>query len=248
MDKKNKKKDILVTKGLKKHFGDVHAVDGVDLEISEGEVLSIVGPNGAGKTTFLNLLSGALKPDKGKITFDGKEITNLPIQERNRLGISLSFQIPAPFDGLKVLHNLIPGISEREKKSYGLLPIMRYSEIMDDAERRLDQFNLPKDSLAEELPHGARKILDCVIATTSDPKLILLDEPTSGVSTDEKFELMEMLKPVLKKMTTIMVEHDMEIVSEYSDRMSVMDRGKLIQKGVPEKVMNDPKVKEVMEV
>lgn len=249
MDGKNieKARDILVTKNLKKHFGEVRAVDGVDLKIGEGEITSIVGPNGAGKTTFLRLISGELAPDSGEIIFGGREISDLTIQERTRLGISQSFQVPAVFENMTSLDNLRSSICSREGKRFSFLPISRYSEIKSEAKGRLGQFDLQEGYLAAALPHGARKILDILIAEAQSPKLVLLDEPTSGVSTKDKFELMDSLEPLLEKekMTVVMVEHDLEIVSDYSDKVAVMSKGRLVQKGDPKKVMKSKKVKEV---
>jgi branched-chain amino acid transport system ATP-binding protein len=240
---------ILNTASVFKHFGEVHAVDGVDLHISPGEVLSIVGPNGAGKTTLLKLLSGGHELDRGQVFFLGEDISRVSLVQRVNRGIVYSFQIPALFENLTALEAVGLVLLARRKKTVVFFPVMeKFTEIRQEAQEVLKMFNVPEDFPANLLPHGQRKLLDAAMAFAYRPKLLLLDEPTSGVSTAEKAKVMDTIMPNIEKSntTTVIVEHDMEIVLRYSRRVIVMDQGKIFAQGIPQEVMEDPKVREVL--
>jgi branched-chain amino acid transport system ATP-binding protein len=240
---------ILNTANAFKHFGEVHAVDGVNLSIFPGEVLSIVGPNGAGKTTLLKLLSGGHELDRGQVFFLGEDISRVSLVQRVNRGIVYSFQIPALFENLTALEAVGLVLLARRKRTVVFFPVMeKFTKIRQEAQEILKMFNVPEDFPANLLPHGQRKLLDAAMAFAYRPKLLLLDEPTSGVSTAEKAKVMDTIMPNIEKSntTTVIVEHDMEIVLRYSRRVIVMDQGKIFAQGIPQEVMEDPKVREVL--
>lgn len=242
---------LLKTQDLRKYFGAVRAVDGVSISVDEGEFVSLVGPNGSGKTTLLNLISGLLKPDRGKVIFMGRDVTRLPPYKRARLGMARSFQITTVFEGLSVLDNVRVAVAS--VRGYGrkaLRSIDKLEELTEEAMSVLKLFNLDNEAqkMPKELPQGQRKLLDVAIAFSLRPKLMLLDEPTAGVSTREKMEIMELLRKVLKdkKVAAMIVEHDMDVVYSYSDRVMVMNKGRIIASGRPDDVAADPLVREVL--
>lgn len=242
---------LLKTQDLRKYFGAVRAVDGVSISVDEGEFVSLVGPNGSGKTTLLNLISGLLKPDRGRVIFMGRDVTGLPPYKRARLGMARSFQITTVFEGLSVLDNVRVAVAS--VRGYGrkaLRSIDKLEELTEEAMSVLKLFNLDDEAqkMPKELPQGRRKLLDVAIAFSLRPKLMLLDEPTAGVSTREKMEIMELLRKVLKdkKVAAMIVEHDMDVVYSYSDRVMVMNKGRIIASGKPNDVAADPLVREVL--
>jgi len=241
-------KNILVTRNLKKYFGEVHAVDGVNLSILEGEVAFIIGPNGAGKTTFLNLLCKWLEPDEGKIFFMGKDVTKMPPYKLTKMGIGRSFQLVNLYDTLTVFDNIRVAVISRLGRSGKIFSLVdRDKEVAKETEEILKTFGLSdkKDLLASELPHGDRKLLDVAIPFALKPKLLLLDEPTSGVSTEEKDPVMKTIVSAVKAAgtTALIIEHDMSIVFSYSDRVIAMHEGKILADGKPKEVQENKLVK-----
>ena len=239
---------MLTIDNLKKHFGSVKAVDHVNLEIKEGEIVSIIGTNGAGKTTLVNLISGYIKPDSGRIQFLDKDITYAPPYVRIKLGVGRSFQLIQLFSNSTVLDNVrIALFSKYGMIRRGLLPADRYSSVTDEAIKILDSFSMSdkKNLTPKGLSEGDLKILDIAIAFALKSKFLLLDEPTSGVATNDKFKVMDSIVKAIKKegISTLIIEHDMDIVSGYSDRVIVMHEGKVIAEGKPNEVMENKEVK-----
>lgn len=238
---------LLKAEGLKKYFGEVHAVDGVSLEIADGEFVSVVGPNGSGKTTLVNLISGALQPDAGIIYFEGREITKLPPHQRVKLGIGRSFQIPMVYEFLTSLDNVLVSILSRNGQSrifyHG---VEKFEEERREAMELLETFSIPLKMVAE-LPHGHRKLLDVAMALALKPRLVLLDEPTAGISLEERDQVMGTIAGVLKEreIAAVIVEHDMDIVAEYSDRILVMHDGKILKEGGKE-ILEDEEVRKIL--
>ncbi len=235
--------------GLAKYFGEVHAVDGVDLQIARGEVLAIVGSNGAGKTTLLRMISGGHTIDRGNLFFEGSDVTRLGLIQRARRGIIYSFQIPALFENLSALDCLRMALLAREHKTVRFFPTIEgFPAVRKEGSEILAMFKIPQDFPAALLPHGQRKLLDVAMAFALKPALLLLDEPTSGVSTKEKGQVMDTIMPIIRaaNTTTVIVEHDMDIVTRYSDRVVVMDQGRVLAQGTPQEVLEDPKVAEVL--
>lgn len=239
---------MLTIDNLKKHFGSVKAVDHVNLKITEGEIVSIIGTNGAGKTTLVNLISGYIKPDSGRILFLDRDITHASPYVRIKLGVGRSFQLIQLFSNSTVLDNVrIALFSKYGMIRRGLLPADRYSSVTDEAIKILDSFSMSdkKNLTPKGLSEGDLKILDIAIAFALKSKLLLLDEPTSGVATNDKFKVMDSIVKAIKKerISTLIIEHDMDIVSGYSDRVVVMHEGKVIAEGKPNEVMENKEVK-----
>jgi len=239
---------MLKTEKLKKHFGFVKAVDNVDLEIKHGEIVSIIGTNGAGKTTLVNLISGYLRPDGGRILFFDKDITYASPYVRIQMGVGRSFQLIQLFGGISVLDNVRTALfSKYGLIKKGLWPADRYSSVTEEAIEILNNFNIgdKKDLTPKGLSEGDLKILDIAIAFALKSKLLLLDEPTSGVATSDKFKVMDSIISAIKKegISTLIIEHDMDIVSGYSDRVIVMHEGKIMAEGRPGEVMENKEVK-----
>jgi len=242
---------MLTVDSLKKHFGFVKAVDNVNLEIGEGEIVSIIGTNGAGKTTLVNLISGYLKPDSGRILFFDKDITFASPYVRIKLGVGRSFQLIQLFGKTTVLDNVRTALfSKYGMIRKGLLPAERYSSVTDEAIKILENFNLAdkRNLTPTGLSEGDLKILDVAIAFALKSKLLLLDEPTSGVATSDKFKVMDSIISAIKreKISTLIIEHDMDIVSGYSDRVVVMHEGRVMAQGKPSEIMEDKEVKAIV--
>ena len=247
---------ILDAQGLNKSFGAVTAAKDVSAAIEKDAVVGLIGTNGAGKTTFINMITGYLKPDTGRIHFEGRDITALAPREITRLGICRSFQIPQLYSSLSVFDNMMIGLGivlDNARLagffSRGDPPVPGYGKPAEEvAEQLLARFGLAdyRHRNAQVLPGGVRKLLDIALTMVAKPRVLLLDEPTSGVSASEKFALMDTIIRALKaeKVTALFVEHDMEIVRRYADRVLVWNAGKIVAEGVPDQVLNDPYVRE----
>lgn len=236
---------LLQAKDLHVAFNGVKAADGVDLRIDEGEFLAIIGSNGSGKTTFLNLCTGYIRPTSGEVYLDGTPITRMKPRAIARRGIARAFQIPQLFTDQPVIDNLMLALAAQR----GLWTMMRPLKVAKrhaEAEALLDLVGMRDDGrrLSSTLSEGKRKLLDIVIAMALEPRLLLLDEPTSGVSALERFPLMDALMSALRqrKITALFVEHDMEVVARYADRVMVWDTGKVIAEGSPDAVFKNPDV------
>ncbi|WP_455277623.1 ABC transporter ATP-binding protein [[Eubacterium] cellulosolvens] len=249
-DTKNQK-TILRTEGLKKYFGEVHAVDNVDLRVNHGEILSIIGPNGSGKTTLLNLISNMVEPDEGKVFFYGKDVTKWAPSKLARMGLVRSFQIVNLFDGMSVIDNMKASvISKFGKTNKPFMKVDKDKEVMERSQQLLELFKLSDkaDSKARDIPHGDRKVLDVALCFALDPKLILLDEPTSGVGTSEKTQVIQRIEEAVRKggVTAVIVEHDMDVVFSYSNKVVAMHRGKILAEGKPKDVKKNEEVIKVV--
>ena len=239
---------MLILKNVKKKFWDLKAVDNISFQIGDGEIVSLIGSNGAGKTTLVNLISGYLKPDEGTILFDDRDITQASAYNRIKWGVGRSFQIIHLFENLSVLDNVrTPLFSKYGLIRRWLLPAARYQKFTEQALEILRNFRLEdkRDALPKELSEGDRKILDIAVAFALKSRLLLLDEPTSGVATNDKFKVMDNIIAAIKKegVSTLIIEHDMDIVSGYSDRVLVMHEGRLLTEGKPEEVMENKEVR-----
>lgn len=242
---------LLRTQDLKKHFGDTHAVDGVDFTISEGELVSLVGANGAGKTTLVNLISAYLQPDSGHIFFQDQDITSLPVAQRIKAGIARSFQLVNLFDDLSAFDNVALAIFSREGKTRKLFALAENdNDVTREALDVLQQFGLEgkRETPAGGLAQGERKLLDVAVAHALRPKLLFLDEPTSGVSTRDKAQIMDTIAAVVRagKITAVIIEHDMDVVFKYSDRIVVMHDGRILADGPPEEIRQNNEVSTIL--
>jgi ABC-type branched-subunit amino acid transport system ATPase component len=238
---------LLVAKGLVKQFGEFRAVDMVDFTVREGEVLALIGSNGAGKTTLVNVISGLFPPDEGQILFQDVDVTHQTAPQRIRAGIARSFQIVNLFDQLSCLDNVALAIFSREGKTRRLASLAdRDRAVWLEAREVLDQFGLaPKAAvLAGGISQGERKLLDVAVAYALRPKLIFLDEPTSGVSTREKAPIMDIISSIVRsgKITAVIIEHDMDIVFRYSERIVVMHQGTVLADGTPDDIRRNEAV------
>lgn len=236
---------LLTVKDLHIAFKGVKAANGVNLEIREGEFLAIIGPNGSGKTTFLNLCTGYLRPTSGEVLLDGRPITAMAPREIARKGIARAFQIPQLFLDQTVIENMMIAVAARRGiwDAFGALGSRGRRQEAQDLLQLMGLADIA-NQVASTLPEGRRKLLDVVIALALKPRLLLLDEPTSGVSTIERFGLMESLMSALRKakVTALFVEHDMDVVRRYSDRVLVWDQGTVMAEGPPEEIFKDPRV------
>jgi len=243
--------NYLETTKLTKYFGETHAVDKVDFQIGEGEVVSLIGSNGAGKTSLVNLISGLLQPDSGKILFRGQDVTHQSVQDRIKGGIARSFQIVNLFDELTVVDNVALSIFAREGKTRWFFTLAdHYGAIWDEANDILHHFglDLKAQHLAGGISQGERKLLDVAVAYALKPRLLFLDEPTSGVSTREKAPIMDVITSIVRShgITAVVIEHDMDIIFKYSDRIVVMHQGVILASGTPEEIRSNESVKDAV--
>jgi branched-chain amino acid transport system ATP-binding protein len=239
---------VLQTQGLTKEFGSLRAVDDVDFEIDSGEIVGIIGPNGAGKTTFVNLITGVLEATDGDVIFDGEVLEDDPVHARAQRGLARSFQIPQVCGELTLLENVRSAVLSRERRSNSLFTLLsRETESRSEAIELLERFGLAdrRGVEAEKIPHGDKKILDVCMSVAMRPKLLVLDEPTSGVATDNKHEIMERLQDYFETTDSavLFIEHDMELIAQYAERVFAMDQGRKLIDGTPEEVLEDPTVK-----
>ena len=242
---------MLQVQDLIKDFGRARTIDSAEFGIAENEIVSLVGPNGAGKTTLVNLISGHIMPTSGRISFYHHDITFSPPYQRIKLGIARNFQMTNLFQANTVLENVrVCLFSVYGKLKSMLLPADHYREITQEAIHILDIFGIAdrRDLFPTALAEGEKKILDSAMAFALKPTFLLLDEPTSGVATNDKFKVMETIVTALKKeqIACMIIEHDMDIVLDYTDRVLVISEGKIIATGDPRQVMDQGDVKEIL--
>lgn len=237
---------VLSAKGVNKSFGAVTAADDVNVEVPEGAVFSLIGTNGAGKTTFVNMVTGYLTPDSGVISLRDRNITGLTPRQITRLGVHRSFQIPQLCNELTVEENMLVAQSIHGSHSPSFLRSGRSAEARERASATLERFGIAehRERLIPELSGGVKKLLDIAMAMAGDTQIMLLDEPTSGVAADEKFPIMDLVIGALKEtgVTVIFVEHDMDMVTRYSDRVLAFYSGRIIADDAPDEVLSDPDV------
>ena len=238
---------LLRTEKLQKYFGETYAVDRVDFTVTQGEILSLIGSNGAGKTTLVNLISGLLRPDSGTIVFRDQDVTSMSVYGRIKAGIARSFQLVNLFDQLTALDNVALPIFARQGKTRRLTTLAdNDSAVRQEALSVLNAFGLaPKwHILAAGLAQGERKLLDVAVAYALRPQLLLLDEPTSGVSTRDKVQVMDTITSVVRSegITAVIIEHDMDVVFTYSDRIVVMHEGAILADGTPDAIRTNEAV------
>lgn len=239
-------KPLIQTTGLYLAFGGVVAADNIDFELHEGERLAVIGQNGAGKTTFINICTGYLAPSKGKVYFDGRDVTAMAPRKIVRLGLGRSFQLPQLFTEHTVRQCVQIAAARRNKE----LSWFRSLESTIDEKEVDATLNLvgllpEADEASIELPEGKRKLLDVAMALALQPKLLIMDEPTSGVASEDKFALMETVMHALdeRRVTSWFVEHDVDIVSRYATRVAAWIAGKVAADGTPAEVLNNPQIK-----
>jgi branched-chain amino acid transport system ATP-binding protein len=238
---------LLQTIHLKKYFGETRAVDDVNLTVEEGEFVSLVGPNGAGKTSLCNVVSAYLPADSGQIIFKGEDITRALAPERVKAGIARSFQLVNLFDDLTAFDNVALAVFSREGKTRNMVRLAHNdAEVGAEADAVLRQFGLAdkRQEHGRDLAQGERKLLDVALAYALRPKLLFLDEPTSGVSTRDKGQIMDTIASVVRseRITAVIIEHDMDVVFKYSDRIVVMHQGAILAQGTPDEIRANEQV------
>jgi branched-chain amino acid transport system ATP-binding protein len=236
---------IIRTEGLSKSFGALHAVKGVDLKVRRGHVHALIGPNGAGKTTCFNLITKVLRPSAGRIHLDGRDITNLSPADVARLGMVRSFQISAIFPTLTVLDNVRVALQRAEGTS---LQFWRSEKILDRLDERarelLADVGLEREALriGGELSYGRKRALEIAVTLALDPSMLLLDEPTSGMGLEDVGATAALIRRVAQKRTVLMVEHNLSVVSDLADRVTVLAAGEVLSEGSYDEVSRDARV------
>jgi branched-chain amino acid transport system ATP-binding protein len=238
--------ELLQCADIQCRFGDFLAAKGIDLTVRSGEIVGIIGANGAGKTTLFNMISGYLKPTVGRITFRGTDVTGLPPRLLARRGIARSFQVPQLFGRSTARENMMIALSLLAERRSSMLRRLSEPRLADRAQQILSTYGIAEhaDAVVANTPQGVRKLLDIAMATCADPDLVLLDEPTSGVSAEEKNELVSLLIERFRKTSTtvIFIEHDMDIVREYASRVIALYEGRIIADGVAADIFADDDV------
>ncbi len=240
--------EILKVQSLQKHFGGMKAVDGVDLNVPKGEIRAIIGPNGAGKTTLFNLITGQIKPDSGNVSFHGNDIFAKPAYALCRMGLARTFQITSVFLDLTAFENVQTAwfarhgnISNFFSKAKGLLS--------DDVDSILESVGLQEHAhrQAKVLPYGDRRRLEVAIALAAEPSLLFLDEPTAGMSIQERMNMMAMVKDIAKArgLSVVFTEHDMDVVFGTAEKITVMHQGTVLIEGDPDDVRANEDVRRV---
>lgn len=241
---------ILETRALYKEFGAVSAAKDVNVSISKGEVVGVIGSNGAGKTTFINMVTGYLKPSRGEILFNGQSIIGRTPRAITRAGMARSFQVAQLFPELTVLDNLLIALAGAESPFPSLLRPLRNEGRIARADTILGEFSILswRDSKITAVPQGVRKLIDIAMALIGDPQMLLLDEPTSGVSAEEKTQLMDAVMQVVSRhqVTVLFVEHDMDVVRRYVSRILAFYSGEVLADGPPQSVLDNARVQELV--
>lgn len=241
---------LLRVEGLRKRFGELAAVDGVELTLAPARLTAIIGPNGAGKTTLINLVTGALRPDSGRVYFKGEEVTRLATHHRVRKGLSRSFQLMNIFGRLSVLENvLVPVLSRLGRTVDPFSRLERHAEALAEAEQILEEIGLwhARAQPAGAISHGDQRLLELGIAIAPAPALCFLDEPSAGLTPVERTTVLELIRrlSVERRTTFAIVEHDMDVVFSLSDWIVVMNRGRVLAEGPPTEIRENREVREV---
>ena len=239
---------ILRTEALTVRFGGLAALSQVNFEVARDEVRAIIGPNGAGKSTFFNCLTGVLRPTSGRIIFNGEDITGLPSNAISQKGIARSYQITNIMPNATTLENVRIAAQSRRHSWNLLRHHASFADINEKAKAALDAVRLlsKADELAANLSHGEQRNLEIGIALATEPSLLLLDEPTAGMSAAETHDTMQLVRRIAKKnLTILIVEHDMQVVMELCHRITVLHYGEILADGTPEEIQRNPRVQEV---
>ena len=237
---------MLTTAGLTKEFDGLTAIDSVDFSVEAGSITSIIGPNGAGKTTFFNLLTGILSPTRGTVSFLGEDVTEKPSHERCAAGMGRSFQINNVFPKLTVLENVRAAAQSTLDRQWTFWRHRdEYTDVRARALETLRDVGLENqtDRIAADLPYGDQRRLEVAITLATDPSLVLLDEPTAGMSPEETEKTIDLIQRISSDYTILLIEHDMDVVSGVSDRIMVLHQGKKLVEGDPSDVLNDERVR-----
>ncbi len=238
--------ELLEVRGVTKRFGTLQALGGVDVTVRAGTFHGLIGPNGSGKSTLLKAIAGAHPPTSGTVSFGGIDITNATPYERSRLGMSLKFQITAVLLELSVYDNVLLALQAKE----GLWSLIRSRTrvaLRDEVMHALERFRLADraDELAGQLSHGEQQWLEIAMALAPKPQLLLLDEPTGGMSPEERRVTGELLMPIKKECALVIVEHDLDFIRDICDVLTVLDQGKVLDTGTVDDIQRSEKVQQV---
>ncbi|MBV2182883.1 MAG: ABC transporter ATP-binding protein [Castellaniella sp.] len=239
---------VLQTHDLIRRFGGFVATDQVNLAIAPGARHALIGPNGAGKTTLINLLTGFLEPSSGSVSLMGRDVTRMPQHERCRQGLVRTFQINQLFMGMTVLESVALAVSERQGLgTQWWKPLSARAEVVDEAAAILEQLKLLPDAYetTRDLAYGRQRLIEIALALALRPKVLLLDEPAAGVPTGESRELFDTIAQLPRDVTILLIEHDMNLVFRFAERISVLVSGALLLEDTPEVIAHHPRVKEV---
>jgi len=239
---------VLQTRNLMKRFGGFVATNDVSLSVEQGARHALIGPNGAGKTTLINLLTGALKPTSGRVILQGEDITDLPPHQRVRRGLARTFQVNQLFPEFTPLEAVVLAINEREQLGASAWkPLVAYPQVVDEAASLLERFGL-SDVMGERtsrLPYGKQRLLEMALAFAAKPRVLLLDEPAAGVPEEERHEVLAIVRALPSDVTVVLIEHDMDLVFSFADRISVLVSGALFTEGTVAEIAADPRVKAI---
>jgi branched-chain amino acid transport system ATP-binding protein len=239
---------VLSCEGLVKQFGGITATNNVSLNLRRGARHALIGPNGAGKTTLINLLTGVLEPTAGTITLEGRDISRLAPHQRVRRGMVRTFQINQLFNSMTPLQTLALVVSQQRGLGARWWPALgRDAAVAERAQQLLEQFRLGEvaNQKTEHLAYGKRRLLEIGIALACEPRVLLLDEPVAGVPPGEREELLETVAALPADVSVLLIEHDMDLVFSFADRMTVLVNGTVLTEGTPDEIENDPEVKAV---
>ena len=238
----------LETRGLSRYFGALMAVQGIDFKLAAGARQALIGPNGAGKTTFVNLLTGVLRPTHGRVLLKGSDITEMAQAERVKLGIARTFQINRLFRGLSVLENVCIAVTERVGAAQSMFyPAGWRTDIIDESMQLLQMLKLADSARhrVAELPYGRQRLVELAIAIGLKPEVLLLDEPAAGVPSAESHIILDALEALPQEIAVLIIEHDMDVVFRFAERVTVMVGGTIFAEGTPREIEANPQVREV---
>jgi branched-chain amino acid transport system ATP-binding protein len=240
--------NAITLRGVSKHFGALRAVDNVSLEIQQGERRAVIGPNGAGKTTLFHVVSGVLPPTAGSITLFGQDVTKLPTHQRIGLGMARTFQITNLFRSLTVEHNVVLALQALSPTKLSMFRTLgSHRELLRSAEHLMEEWGLGerRTALVRELSYGEQRSLEILLAVCQKPKLLLLDEPTAGLSPAETATAAQTIRNLPRDMAMLLIEHDMDVVFDLCDSMTVLHLGEVLASGDPAAVRGNPQVQDI---
>jgi branched-chain amino acid transport system ATP-binding protein len=238
----------LDVQALSKNFGGLRAIRDVSLEIEEGERRAVIGPNGAGKTTLFHLISGFLSPSSGHVSLFGRDVTNLRAHQRAALGMARTFQVTNLFPKLTLFENILLGVQAIQRARFCFYRLVRsFQEVILEAERLLKEWNLweKREDLLKNLSYGEQRQIEVIMALATKPRLLLLDEPTAGLSPAETALVTSIIKGLPREITTILIEHDMDVAFEIAEKITVLHFGSVLAEGSLEEIKGNPKVTEI---
>lgn len=248
VEKSRRNGPVLELKGLSKSFGGLHAVQDVNLKVFPGDRKAIIGPNGAGKTTLFNVVTGVLPSTSGQVLLFGKDITGWPSHRRTALGMARTFQITSLFPKLTVLDNVLLAIKGLRRSKFVMWrPLSSYRDVHEKARRLLENAGYwdRREVEVRNLSHGERRQVEVVLGLASDPKILLLDEPAAGLASGESQEMTGFLRRLDPQLAILLIEHDMDVVFDYADHISVLHFGQVVEEGSTERIRASEKVREI---